>query len=109
MVRYRILVARDQTQKPGYATHAHENDMGRLLGRKGAHWPKEGVPPRMLTAQGQTDDGFPWEVPIAVWVTPRLKTDRFPIKHRCRCKCPGCGKEFSAGRLFQHVCKAGEE
>lgn len=55
-------------------------------------WPDEGLPP--TTVQG-----------ITVWVKPIVREPgKKSSKHRVLCKCPTCGQEMSAGRLFQHVC-----
>jgi hypothetical protein len=87
----------------------HSDSMLQLLGVK--KLPVLGMPVTLLPGIDST--GKP--VQISVWVAPfvpkfrpgwngapkRVKSST----HRVRCKCPGCGVELSAGRLFQHVCE----
>lgn len=54
-------------------------------------WPREGVPVQVI--QG-----------IEVYVQPWVPRGRFCL--RARAICPGCSKDFAAGRISQHVCKA---
>ncbi len=99
--------ARFRFQPPAGRRVAHSHAMLQLLGVKGK-LPALGMPATLLP--GTNDQGQP--VSILVWVAPlvgdapRGPTGRAQKRsaHRVRCKCPGCGAEVSAGRLFQHVC-----
>jgi len=39
---------------------------------------------------------------VLVWVVPRVKGTNQDAK-RVWCKCPQCGRELTAGKLFQHL------
>lgn len=77
----------------------------------GQHWDVRaalGLPPKAkLPVEGidgqyvTTADG----TTVDVWVVPTPPGGNARGKHRARCACPRCGKEMSAGRLGQHVCK----
>ena len=80
---------------------AHSMHVLPMLGiPAGGHLPKEGMPPREV--QG-----------VTVWVEPAKPTvmgvrwGRPHIvkssTHRIMCKCSGCGKTVSLGRLAQHA------
>lgn len=91
---------------------AQDGDMGILLGRRGDHWPKQGLAPRTLTATGRRFDNdtgaltATWEVPIKVWVDPKVNKPTFL---RVKCECPGCHRTLPVGRLWQHTCRVGEK
>ena len=74
----------------GREWNAHTTEIFRLLGLKGSHLPKEGMPPRLI--QG-----------IEVWVNPFVVTPRKSSTHRVMAKCSACGKTMSVGRLHQHA------
>lgn len=68
-----------------------EDELKKLMGiQPPKKWPDEGMGTYVI--QG-----------IQVYVLPR-KPGRFQL--RARAICPGCGKDFAAGRIAQHVCKA---
>ena len=87
---------------PGTDWKVYSAGMRELLGMgRTEKLPEVGLPPRQV--QG-----------ITVWVAPFVpktgvnrwsgKTVRVKSsKHRVRALCPVCQKEFSAGRLFQHM------
>lgn len=54
-------------------------------------WPREGMPVQVI--QG-----------IKVYIKPFVPRGRFKL--RARAICPGCDKDFAAGRIAQHVCKS---
>lgn len=88
------MTARHRFWHPDYPSRpVHAHTMAQLLGVTG-NYPAVGLPPREV--QG-----------IRVWVNPlppRGPGERKRSTHRVRCLCPGCGRELSAGRLFQHDC-----
>lgn len=82
----------------------HSSEMLEVLGVVGGKLPREGLPARDV--QG-----------VQVWVAPfvpkirkvwngfqHVEKEVKSSTHRVRCKCPKCGAEMSAGRLFQHIC-----
>jgi len=74
---------------------AHNRDFLRFFEVKGTKWPDEGIEPIVIQN-------------VWVWVTPRnapLTKGRSGMKHRVICSCPDCGRDLSAARLQQHVCK----
>jgi len=93
-----------------YKHQAQEYEMAQLLDRVGHKWPAEGMPARMVRG---IEVPKPGEINVAmieikVWVTPQRSSNSREMSrstHRVKCECPGCGKEFSAGRLGQHLCK----
>jgi hypothetical protein len=94
-------------QPPAGCRVAHSHSMRKLLGVTG-DLPALGLPATLLPGtnnQGQPVQILTWVVPL-VGDAPRGPTGRAQKRstHRVRCKCPGCGDEVSAGRLFQHVC-----
>lgn len=80
-----------------------------MLGITNAKLPREGLPPREV--QGvrnyRRGDRVAEAVFITVWVKPSAAGEgmRGSRPHRIVCACPGCGREMSVGRLFQHVCE----
>lgn len=104
MASYKIV------RPDGYPRQNH--DMLALLGFK--KLPDEGMAPFEVVGVKNFKRGHlnAEAVNITVWITPH---DRSAEKrsmngsrpHRFRCTCPGCGREFSVGRLALHVCKAG--
>ncbi len=109
MKRYKI-----QALDPRFGRRAaQESDMAKILGRQGGHWPDAGMPAQEVMGievpkPGEINIAA---VPIKVWVNPVTRPAEArgkSSKHRVMCNCPGCGKEFSVGRLAQHVCRAGE-
>jgi hypothetical protein len=104
MARYAIV------DKDGYNLHNHK--LLKLLGVTGSKLPKEGMPERQI--QGvrnfRRSDTVAEVAMVTVWVNPAPTTMR-PGKykssaHRIMCRCPGCARELSVGRLFQHKCGA---
>lgn len=95
---------------PGRPLHSHR--MLQLL--EVTKLPHAGMPARMLPGVRLDAQGQKTPVEIRIWVAPFVPKFRpgwngAPVRvksstHRVRCKCPGCGCELSAGRLFQHVC-----
>jgi hypothetical protein len=98
-VRYRF-------SPPAGRRVVHSSAMLQMLGV--SELPKLGLPLTFLP--GTNSLGQP--VQISVWVAPLVgdaPVNAYGRKqrrcaHRVRCKCPGCGTELSAGRLFQHEC-----
>ena len=98
-------------QYPG--RHVHSSTMRELLGLDHtAKLPREGMPVRMVELTGHPLNGEP--LFAKVWVNPLPERDvgvrnqwgRLVKRstHRVSCECPLCGKQMSAGRLFQHTC-----
>jgi len=78
---------------PEHKRNVHDSGMKILMGLDPkAKWPAGGLPMRMV--QG-------------VFIYVRSLEDARERKefHRVRAICPGCSREMSAGRLFQHKCK----
>lgn len=72
---------------------AGEDVIKKMLGLKIARLPDEGMEAQIL--QG-----------VPVWVEPIKRLEgKKSSKHRVKCRCPGCQKVMSVGRLHQHVCK----
>lgn len=82
----------------------HSSRMFELLGVNNiTKWPDAGLPPCELPA---TDTSNGTAVNVTVWVRAIVRIPgRKSSAHRVRCLCPGCNRELSAGRLFQHTCK----
>jgi hypothetical protein len=81
-------------------------ELMRRLGVVGTKWPDAGIAPTELTGARNYKRGHlnVEGVSVRVWVLPYQDTGRKSSKHRAMCACPGCGREMSVGRLFQHVC-----
>lgn len=96
---------------PGRPVHSHI--MKGLLGLASSDkLPREGMPPRFVQATEKSRFGHTVHWDVKVWVNPLVGeaepgTYRRLAKrstHRVMCECPHCGKQMSAGRLFQHSC-----
>jgi hypothetical protein len=73
--------------------NVHEWQLKEMLGlSRKAKLPAAGLPEQVV--QG-----------VTVWAKPLDPNRRQRAPHRMMARCPQCGKEMSAGRLFQHVCK----
>lgn len=100
MARYKIV------DSEGY--HLQNYKVLPLLGITNSKLPKEGIEPREI--QGvrnfKRGDRNAEAVRISVWVKPSTAggSTNGSRPHRVVCACPGCGQEFSVGRLWQHVC-----
>lgn len=95
---------------PGHhRANVHSQYMQMLLGLPNGKLPREGLPARYVAGFNEMRES----VQIELWVKPLVGVAPLNVygrrekrsSHRVRCKCPGCGTELSAGRLFQHNCK----
>ena len=86
------------------------SDMLAILGLGGSKLPKEGMPEFTVVGVRNFKRGdLNAEIAhITVWVNPvPPEGKRSRSQHRMMCRCPGCSKVLSVGRLHQHVCKEG--
>lgn len=90
--------------RPAWNGHSHH--VKALLGLKpNEALPTGGMVPRLVPAVHTTLGLSREPVQVLMWVRPLLLSDRGEKPHRVMCRCPGCGKTVTAGRLHQHVCK----
>ena len=104
MTRYKILA-------PGSQYNAQHYHIAKMLGHVGSKWPVQGLMPRAVAADKVVSDSTGRVIGteltnVSVWVTAAITRDdgRKSSTHRAMCRCPGCDRVMSVGRLFQHVC-----
>lgn len=103
MTRYTILA-------PGSQYNAQNHQLMPMLGVGGSKWPALGLLPQAVACiKTVRSNGivFREHTAVSVWVTAAVKRDdgRKSSTHRAMCRCPGCDRVMSVGRLFQHRCK----